>query len=680
MQSVDESPQLVIMDASGEVKTTGISTGNHFLPYTSALTSSLELVDVEHIGEITKGTLFQKLTGNVPSGPVLKDVSLEVYGGELMGILGSSGSGKRALVDVMSRRALGITRGIILLNQMPLTAKIFRDICAVVTLKNDLIPGLTVWQTINFAAGLTISSLMNCFQREIRVNQVARDLGLDNPILLKKEVSKLSLSEKRRLLIAMELVRDPLLVLIDEPTRDLDPLEAYLVCSILASYAKKYNRMVVITLEKPRSDIVPLLDRVTILSLGDVVYTGYTRTIADYFKQIGFPCPELENPLMHYLCLATVDRRSKEKFTETNSHIEILVQKYKVEGEPFKRYAPATGLEAIAQPPVLAALAKPIAVGSLETLLRRKFTLLFQFLIIPKEFTAWQTVIWRLLAFPFLCFFIWLFYFHVQNQSQYSFPTRNGLIFTVLTLVTFLSACVTAFTYEPFRTRYFQETRNGCYNGILFIVSEIIHSFVVNSVTVFAGAAIIFYACGLRDDDDGVKFVLFALVLFCCWNFVELSMNCLMLWIKQPLEALSICLFIVIFYLVCSSGTVKSLYNLDDWLYVLTYGMIYRYAGSVINYNEFFVPIVNGTTQPDLLGRNSTPCGFLVDSESHCRYQNSTDFLAQRYTRPGQPTALVNDVYRDFGICWVFYVGMILITIFAYSIPLPSFVKRKFRD
>ena len=49
-----------------------------------------------------------------------------------------------------------------------------------------------------------------------------------------------------------------------------------------------------------RSDIFPFLDRVTYLCLGDVVYTGATRMMLDYFRSIGFPCPELENPLMYY--------------------------------------------------------------------------------------------------------------------------------------------------------------------------------------------------------------------------------------------------------------------------------------------------------------------------------------------------------------------------------------------
>lgn len=113
------------------------------------------------------------------------------------------------------------------------------------------------------------------------------------------------------------------------------------------------------------------------------------------------------------------------------------------------------------------------------------------------------------------------------------------------------------FSDEPFRTRYFQETRGGAYNGTIFVLSEVLYSSLVNLVTVMMGAAILFYGCGLRDDGAGTKFIMFAIVLYCCWNFVELTTNCLMLCIKQPLEALSTTIFIVIFYLVCASGTVR---------------------------------------------------------------------------------------------------------------------------
>nr|CAD7578958.1 unnamed protein product [Timema californicum] len=91
-----------------------------------------------------------------------------------------------------------------------------------------------------------------------------------------------------------------LVLLLDEPTWDLDPLNTYLVISILSNHARKYGRAVVLTMEKPRSDVFPFLDRVTYLCLGDVVYTGATRLMLHYFRSIGFPCPELENPLMYY--------------------------------------------------------------------------------------------------------------------------------------------------------------------------------------------------------------------------------------------------------------------------------------------------------------------------------------------------------------------------------------------
>ena len=75
-----------------------------------------------------------------------------------------------------------------------------------------------------------------------------------------------------------------MVVLLDEPTWDLDPLNTYFIVSILSNHAKKYNRIVMLTMEKPRSDIFPFLDRVTYLCLGDVVYTGATRMMLDYFR------------------------------------------------------------------------------------------------------------------------------------------------------------------------------------------------------------------------------------------------------------------------------------------------------------------------------------------------------------------------------------------------------------
>lgn len=54
----------------------------------------LELNSVFHTGQVEPGSCFQKLTGSVPTGTVLKDVSMEVHAGEVMAILGSKGAVK----------------------------------------------------------------------------------------------------------------------------------------------------------------------------------------------------------------------------------------------------------------------------------------------------------------------------------------------------------------------------------------------------------------------------------------------------------------------------------------------------------------------------------------------------------------------------------------------------------
>ena len=70
----------------------------------------------------------------------------------------SAGSGKRALMEVISRRAQGPTRGQILLNGVPMSMRLFQESCGYVTQKCDFVTGLTVKQTLTYAAHMTIGS------------------------------------------------------------------------------------------------------------------------------------------------------------------------------------------------------------------------------------------------------------------------------------------------------------------------------------------------------------------------------------------------------------------------------------------------------------------------------------------------------------------------------------------
>ena len=94
---------------------------------------------------------------------------------------------------------------------------------------------------------------VSSYIKSTRVKQVMADLALSN--VSNRNVESLTQSEHRRVAIGVQLVRDPVVLLLDEPTADLDPLNTYFVISILANHAKKYNRIVLLTMEKPRDSI-----------------------------------------------------------------------------------------------------------------------------------------------------------------------------------------------------------------------------------------------------------------------------------------------------------------------------------------------------------------------------------------------------------------------------------------
>lgn len=193
-------------------------------------------------------------SGDATSALVLKGVNLTLHSGEVMAILGSKGSGKRALLDVIAKRADGRGRGSVLLNGAPLTKNLFQQRCAYVTHQVDFIPGLTVSQTLHYTP-----TILSGYMKTSKVRQILADLALSQ--VSNKKVENLNISERRRLAVGIQLVRDPVMLLLDEPTQDLDPLSAYLLISILSNTAKKTGCGILLSLEKPRSDVFPFLDR-----------------------------------------------------------------------------------------------------------------------------------------------------------------------------------------------------------------------------------------------------------------------------------------------------------------------------------------------------------------------------------------------------------------------------------
>lgn len=587
-----------------------------------------------------------------------------------MAVLGSKGSGKKTLLDVIARRAQGPTRGQILLNGVPMSMRLFQDSCAYVTRKCHLLEGLTSEQTLYYAAHLTIGYKVSSYVKSTRVKQVMADLALAH--VANRDVRDLNQSEYRRLVIGTHLLRDPVVILLDEPTWDLDPLHTYMVVSILSNHAKKYNRIVMLSTEKPRSDIFPFLDRVTYLCLGDIVYTGATRMMLDYFRNLGFPCPELENPLMYYLCLATVDRRSQQRFHESSNQIAALVDKFHIEGRPFRKYAAAYAPETFETEHrlPLTAYGQPSTSQVFRTLVARDWRIFCQCRSAGRSY-----VFMRLLLLPLFYLLLWTFYYDM-GLNQESFASRNGLLYNCLAGAMFVSVATTVATYPALRTRYYQESRDGLYYGPLFVLARSYSTIPLSMLTVMAASALIFL--GLPMSSDLFQWFLFGSTLWAVYFFMEQQTMALLMFIKSSYNVAVASVFLGAVYLNLGSAMTRAIPGLPDWLYYLTYVTQTRYAGAFLNEQHF----INISTVPALMDDNHPlPCPIGNTQPNYgCRYINGSHYLRERYHVNHAPYDDDLRFWMNYGFTFLFTAVMFVANVILHIVPLPAFIKSKFRD
>lgn len=209
--------------------------------------------------------------------------------------------------------------GSILLNDQPLS-RTNSDLVSFVEQEDEYhLPALTVRETLRYAAILRLPRTMSRRSKLARAEHVIKMLGLEDCAdnLVGGPVLKgISGGEKRRLSLAVEMLNDPAVLIVDEVTSGLDAATANNVVQGLKSIAES-GRTVILTLHQPRSDIYHLLDNVVVLAKGGkMIYAGPRKQVEPIFSTQGFTIPEYFNPADFLLDVVSIDHRPEyEKAT-----------------------------------------------------------------------------------------------------------------------------------------------------------------------------------------------------------------------------------------------------------------------------------------------------------------------------------------------------------------------------
>ncbi|KAK0243883.1 P-loop containing nucleoside triphosphate hydrolase protein [Armillaria nabsnona] len=283
-------------------------------------------VNTGHRGWLAKKQSVDEEAG--VSKSLLTQIDADFPRASLTGIIGSSGSGKTTLLNVLSRRMHSsnlAVHGQILYSNSPSISSITH---AYVTQTDILLPTLTVRETLMYAADLRLPASITRVKRAQLVEEIVLELGLkecaNTPVGDGFRRKGCSGGERRRVSLGVQLLGNPSVLFLDEPTTGLDATSAFQLVKTLQSMAKK-GRTIIMTLHQPRSEVFFMLDRVTLLAQGHTLYTGPISDAVPWFEGHLNPIGAHVNPADYLIDAAAIDVRTTETEEAARARVSRLI-------------------------------------------------------------------------------------------------------------------------------------------------------------------------------------------------------------------------------------------------------------------------------------------------------------------------------------------------------------------
>ena len=217
----------------------------------------------------------------------IQKMNFKVESGNIVGIMGGSGVGKTTMLNLLHGK-IKPTSGNIYINGFDINSdsEDIKGLIGYVPQDDMLIEELTVYQNLYFNARLCFGDY-GTEQIETAVYKILADLDLleikDLQVgdIMNKKVSG---GQRKRLNIGLELLREPVVLFVDEPTSGLSSFDSKKVMALLRNQSLS-GRLVFANIHQPSSDIIKMFDRLWILDKGGfMIYDGDPVEALVYFK------------------------------------------------------------------------------------------------------------------------------------------------------------------------------------------------------------------------------------------------------------------------------------------------------------------------------------------------------------------------------------------------------------
>nr|XP_012570327.1 putative white-brown complex homolog protein 30 isoform X2 [Cicer arietinum] len=236
---------------------------------------------------------------------LLRCVTGKIMPSRVSAVMGPSGAGKTTFLSALAGKTRGCTMtGSILINGKPESIHCYQKIIGYVP-QDDIVHGnLTVEENLRFSARCRLSADLPKHDKVLIVERVIETLGLQavrDSLVGTVEMRGISGGQKKRVNVGLEMVMEPSLLILDEPTTGLDSASSTLLLKALRREALEGVNICMV-LHQPSYTLFRMFDDIIFLAKGGLTaYHGPVKKVEEYFAGIGITVPDRVNPPDHFI-------------------------------------------------------------------------------------------------------------------------------------------------------------------------------------------------------------------------------------------------------------------------------------------------------------------------------------------------------------------------------------------
>ncbi|XP_053696931.1 ATP-binding cassette sub-family G member 1 isoform X2 [Sabethes cyaneus] len=238
---------------------------------------------------------FSHVPRDLESKDILHGLNGSFSSGEITAIMGPSGAGKSTLLNILAGYVSSGVSGLVQVNgkNRSHNSQSFKKLSCYIQQHDALRPWLTVNEAMSCATHLKLGFSISYEEKQKLIQKILFMLGLEQKG--STPTAGLSGGQKKRLAIALEMISNPPILFLDEPTTGLDSSSCSQCISLLKRLAQD-GRTIVCTIHTPSALLFEMFDKLYTVTQGHCFYQGPVRELLPFLSGLGYNCPSYHNP------------------------------------------------------------------------------------------------------------------------------------------------------------------------------------------------------------------------------------------------------------------------------------------------------------------------------------------------------------------------------------------------